>query len=502
MHLLYISIVQLSNYKIFIGHSILNTLLLSSWLIFNLRGKTTILNMYNTIKILKLSYTFIKHIINAGLPVWFINFDLTKENIIIKNASRAGEFYCTRKWIRGLLSNFYYITKAFRKYLVKKEFIEINKVKDIFDKWFLTRFTWPRLIFISNIKTSLIVSKEASSVKMPMIALVDSNVKTHLYNLPIGSNDDSLDSIGFMNNIISYYIVQSKYKNVLIWYYFNRNITRFQSLGKWLKKLIKLKKKIKNRIKLKNMKIPHFINYYLEVKKGLNFFFGRSYNFKLFKKNNITINNNINLDHYYNRNKVLLYNKIKVLKYIHLSYKYRIKLKRSVYKKKIEGITLFKSFLNNFIKIKNIPKRFKRIKIKKRNRMERRRIPRKFRAFFYFIFFFYLNKFNIIIDSYYRNLFSFNNLIKLYNTYTNKKKEKRYKFTYMFKYKSKRIYKKRKSKKNGIIYNNFEYIDKDRISFLFFYWKYFIIFLGLNLRRKWNIFRNKKFIFKNKKIKK
>jgi hypothetical protein len=232
-----------------------------------------------------------------------------------------------------------------------------------------------------------------------------------------------------------------------------------------------LKKKIKYRIKLKKMNLPHFINYYLEIKRGLNFFFGRSYDFKLLKKNNLIINNNnnSNLDYYYDRNKILLYNKIKVLKYMYSSYKYKIKFKRSVYNNKIEGITLLKSFLNNFIKLKGIPKRFKRIKIKKRNKMERRKIPKKFRSFFYFTFFFYLNKFNIIIDTYYKNFLSFNNLIKIYNSYTNNKKEKRYKFTYIFRYKSKRIYKKRKSRKYGVLYNNMDNINKQRISFLFFY---------------------------------
>jgi hypothetical protein len=205
------------------------------------------------------------------------------------------------------------------------------------------------------------------------------------------------------------------------------------------------------------------------MKKGLNLFFGRSYNFKLLKKNNIIISNNTNLDYFYNRNKIMLYNKMKVLKYIYSSYKYRIKFKRSVSNKKIEGITLFKSFLNNFIKLKGIPLRFKKIKIKKRFKMERRKISKKFKSFFYFIFFFYLNKFNIIIDSYHKNNFGFNHLIKLYNSYVNKKKEKRFKFTYMFRYKSKRIYKKKKSKKYGIIYNNIENIDKNKMSFLFFY---------------------------------
>jgi hypothetical protein len=179
--------------------------------------------------------------------------------------------------------------------------------------------------------------------------------------------------------------------------------------------------------------------------------------------------NNTNLDYFYNRNKIMLYNKMKVLKYIYSSYKYRIKFKRSVFTKKIEGITLFKSFLNNFIKLKGIPLRFKRIKIKKRFKMERRKISKKFKSFFYFIFFFYLNKFNIIIDSYYKKNYSFNHLIKFYNSYINKKKEKRFKFTYVFRYKSKRIYKKKKSRKNGILYNTIENMDKDRMSFLFFY---------------------------------
>ena len=352
MHLLYISIVQLSNYKIFIGHSIFNSILLSSWLIFSIRGKTTILNLFHTIKMLKSSYRLIKYIVTGGFPLWYVNFDLTKEEIVKKNAHIVGEFYLTRKWIRGLISNYYVITKAFRKYLIKKEFIEVNKVKDIYDKWFFTRFTWPRGIFISNINTTHIVSKEAASVKVPTIALVDTNVKTFLYNIPIGCNDDSLDSIAFMHNVISCYIMQCKYKRVLVWYYFNRNITRFKTLVKWSRNLIELKKKIKYKIGLKNLKIPKNFNYFFDMKKGLNLFFARSYNFKLLNKHNILINKNFNLDNFYRKNKFSFYNKFKAFKYIKLSRKYRIKYKRSMFLEKIKGVALFKSFLNNFIRLK------------------------------------------------------------------------------------------------------------------------------------------------------
>ena len=373
MSLLYISILQLTYYKIFIGHSILNTKLLSSWLIFNLRGKTTILNLFNTIKTLKMSYILIKQLINASLPLWFINFDLTKENIIKKNAFKAGEFYLTRKWIRGLISNYFVITKAFRKFLIKKEFVRVTNVEDIYNKWFFTRFTWPRVIFISNVTSSFIVSKEAASSKVASIALVDSNVKTFLYNLPISSNFESINSVGFMNSLIAYYIIQCKYKKVLIWYYFNRNIIRYNTFMKWLNKLVFLKKTNLYKIKLKKLKIPNYTNYFSDIKKGLNLFFSRNYKFKLFNKKNVETINYNNFDFFYNRNKFFLKNLIKAFNYKRSSYKYRIKYKRYFFSEKIEGVSLFKSFLNNFSKLKDSMNRFRYYKNKKKNILKKKK---------------------------------------------------------------------------------------------------------------------------------
>lgn len=508
MHLLYISIAQLSYYKIFIGHSILNTMLLSSWLIFSIRGRITFLNLYHTIKMLKLSYTLLKYIINGGFPFWYINFDLTKEDLIKYNAYRIGEFYVTRRWIRGLVSNFFVITKAYRKYLIKKEFVDSNKVKDLYNKWILTRFTWPRGLFISDAVSSFIASKEAASARIPSVALVDTNVKTFLYNIPVGCNDDSLDSITFMLNIFSQYVIRLKYKKVLIWYYFNRNIKRYKTILEWLKNLIKLKKKLIYKIYITNMSIPYFINYYTELKKGLNLFFGRSYNYKLFWKINKKIKsyNKIFLDKFYNTNKIFFYNRLKVLNYKILVYKYRLKFKRFKFLDKIQGISLFKSFLNNFIKLNGLINKKKRIRIKKRIKRGRRPVSKYFKSFFKFIFFFFLNKFNIIIDIYNRKNGNLLYLMKIFKNFKKKRFKyrnryiKKYKYDYMFRFKSKKIYKRKKLKKYSYNYNIDYEVNKSKhnMNFLFFYWKYFIIFLGLKLRSKKVLNINK---LLNKKIK-
>jgi len=101
------------------------------------------------------------------------------------------------------------------------------------------------------------------------------------------------------------------------------------------------------KINVKDLIIPNFFDYYKITRAGLNFFFGRSYNHKLSKKKKELMDNNIFLDMFYDLNKIFFFNKFKVLNYKLLSRKYRIKYKRYDFVNKIEGLTSFKSFLNN-----------------------------------------------------------------------------------------------------------------------------------------------------------
>jgi hypothetical protein len=223
--------------------------------------------------------------------------------------------------------------------------------------------------------------------------------------------------------------------------------------------------------------MPYFLNYYSKVKTSLNFFLGRSYNYKLFPKKKIINIDNLFLDLFYNVNRILFFNKFKVLNYRNLAYKYRLKFKRYKLLRKIEGISSFKSFLNNFIKFSGLLNRVKRIKIKKRIKIARKSVSINFKFFFNFIFFFFLNKFNIVIDSYNRRNFNLFYLIKIYKNYKNKKFKyrnrqiRKYKINYIFRYKSKKIYKRKKLRKYGFNYNLLNDVNKRtyNMNFLFFY---------------------------------
>lgn len=232
-------------YNIHIGHSASSSLMLSSWFFFKLKKRVWIINIFKTIIFLKFIFKFLSFLVNNEFPFWFINFEYSKEHIFKAYASICGEFACTKKWIRGFLSNFKSIQKAVKNYALKsfaykKSIIKAHLIKN----WVYTRYTWPRGIFLSNIPLNYVICKEASDIVLPVVAMVDTNIKSYLFHYPIPSNDDSLDSICYIINILSKHILLCKYKKVLLWY--NRykvNKIKYFNLLQNLVKNSKLKNK-------------------------------------------------------------------------------------------------------------------------------------------------------------------------------------------------------------------------------------------------------------------
>jgi hypothetical protein len=395
---------------------------------------------------------------------------------------------------------------VYRNYLIKKDYIDSNTVRDIFDKWFFTRFTWPRALFISNEKNSEIFYKETVKSKVSTIGLVDLNVKSHIYNIPIACNDDSLESISFMHNVMAQLIMKCKYKKVLIWYCFSKNKEKNKTLIDWLSFFFKKKKKLIYKFNLKKVIIPKYVNEYRGLKFGFKFFLSRSSSFKLFFKKDHE--DSEIFDQFYDLSKRFIYNRLKVLNYKILSKKFKLKYRRRVKLNKIEGLSAFKSFLNNLIKLYRPLRRFKRLKIKKRIRMEKRQVSSSFKSLYYFIYFFFLNKFNIVIDSYYKKSLNLYYLVRIFKSYKKRKYRYKYKnlnidmfskklrYFYVFRYKSKKIFRKWKRQKNyGSVYDSFRRLNirgANKMAFLFFYWKFFMLFLGLKLRNRFLSFKLRK----------
>lgn len=222
---------QFIKYKVHLGHKKKNTSLLSSWYLYKLRTDIWIINLYKTLWMLKLCYIFIKHLIIYNKAIWFINMDLSKQAIIQLYSNDCGEFACTGIWLRGLFSNYFSMYPTIKKYLINRYLYQDSKLYNFYAKWYLTRETWPRAIFISNLKHYNIICKEAFSLFIPIIGIIDTNIKHQYFNFPIPSNDDSHESLTYICSLISKYILLHKYKRLILWAIYYRDKYKYDNLS-------------------------------------------------------------------------------------------------------------------------------------------------------------------------------------------------------------------------------------------------------------------------------
>ena len=143
---------------------------------------------------------------------------------ISKLCSESGIPYVSLKWPAGLLTNFEMINRNVKKLeemrenrdagewkkLVKHEQVKLQKELTKLEKFYrgiLPMKKIPDAIFVIDVKKEKNAVIEARAMKIPIVAVVDTNVDPALVDHPIPGNDDSLGSIEyFAKEIIGSYV--------------------------------------------------------------------------------------------------------------------------------------------------------------------------------------------------------------------------------------------------------------------------------------------------------
>lgn len=245
---------QLILHNVHIGHSLDNTLKSSSWFVYGYRESVFIINLVMYVITFRAASLLTKHLVGSFSPIWFIDLEKTVEPYVSFPAFYCGEISLTSYWINGLFSN----TKAIFSSLwrLKRTFDFLwsyrqRKFKSIIKKHIFSRYTWPRSIFISGVQRSRIPALESLSSGFPGMGVVDSDTPSQLSPLSIPSNDESVKSVFFNNNLMSSLILNRKLYHVCLWFQKIRVFPRKVSFYSWfVKKFLKKKKSRKSAFKL------------------------------------------------------------------------------------------------------------------------------------------------------------------------------------------------------------------------------------------------------------
>ncbi|MFA6184324.1 MAG: 30S ribosomal protein S2 [Parcubacteria group bacterium] len=180
--------------------------------IFGAKRGINIIDLQKTEEELRRTIEFVKKLKDEQKQILFVG---TKKQAktIVKNAAIASDMpHVTERWLGGTFTNFGVIKKraqylkesqeqmatgGFDKYtkLEKlKKFEELEKLEKKMGGLKEMR-NLPAAIFISDIKTDEIALKEALNAKIPVIAIVDTNVNPNTIDYPIPANDDAVSSI-------------------------------------------------------------------------------------------------------------------------------------------------------------------------------------------------------------------------------------------------------------------------------------------------------------------
>ncbi len=186
--------------------------------IFTARNGVHIINLDNTVECAKAAYKLIADRVALGDTIIFVGTKKQASDIIREQAERVNMFYVNQRWLGGMLTNFSTIKRSidhlqnlyqrrdageFTK-LKKKEALglerEITKLeKSLGGIKTMTRL--PGIVFLVDPKTEHIAKAEANRLKIPVIAITDTNCDPDGIDYPIPANDDAIRSIGL---IVSY----------------------------------------------------------------------------------------------------------------------------------------------------------------------------------------------------------------------------------------------------------------------------------------------------------
>jgi len=187
--------------------------------IFGKKSGIYIVDVEKTSQKLKEAAQFLKNTAAQGGTILFVSTKRQAKEIIKKEAEAIKAPYVTERWVGGLLTNFATLKNRIKTYrdlhekqktgdfglLLKKEIVRLNRTIAKMEKNFsglVTMDKLPDAIFVIDPKKEMIAVKEAKKLRIPVVAIVDTDSDPEIIEYPIPGNDDALKSIRFLSTYL------------------------------------------------------------------------------------------------------------------------------------------------------------------------------------------------------------------------------------------------------------------------------------------------------------
>jgi small subunit ribosomal protein S2 len=197
--------------------------------IFGARNGIYIIDLQQTVGMFQTAYQYVVDTVMGGGEILFVGTKKQSQESIHEEADRCGMPYVNQRWLGGMLTNFSTIKKSIDRlnYLdrmfaddsirafPKKEIMGLQKDREKLAKvlgGIRNMKGVPKGLFIVDPKRELIAVTEARRLKIPIVAMVDTNCDPDLIDYIIPGNDDAIRAIKLFSAKMADAVLEGKRK--------------------------------------------------------------------------------------------------------------------------------------------------------------------------------------------------------------------------------------------------------------------------------------------------
>ena len=188
--------------------------------IYGARNGIHIVDLDQTAKLFKRAYERIVEEVSRGGSVLFVGTKRQAQDIINEEATRAGMFYVTNRWLGGTLTNFRTIKSGLERLrtiermkedgtygnLTKKEVVFVERERERLEKYhggIKNMTSLPSLLFVVDPHQETIAVDEANKLGIGIVAITDTNCDPDKIDNIIPGNDDAIRSIKLITSRVA-----------------------------------------------------------------------------------------------------------------------------------------------------------------------------------------------------------------------------------------------------------------------------------------------------------
>jgi len=191
------------------------------------RNGIYIIDLQKTVKKLEEAYNFIREVSEEGGNVLFVGTKKQAQDAIKEEAERIGMFYVNARWLGGMLTNFKTMRTRIDRLmqlkqmqddgtfdmLPKKEVIKLTGEINRLEKYLggvKEMKKLPAALFIIDPRKERNAIAEARKLKIPIVAIVDTNCDPDEIDYIIPGNDDAIRAIRLIAQAMANAIIEGR----------------------------------------------------------------------------------------------------------------------------------------------------------------------------------------------------------------------------------------------------------------------------------------------------